>query len=238
MSLLTPVGSPNSISEPVFIRYLCTLASRSKLPFKLIWDNMSSMLWHSDLLGSWHIPKHHEHYFGSRITCFVIVFFDDILVYSRSFDDHLHHLALVFSWLSADQWKVKLSKCTFAQQSIAYLGHIISEAGVATDPAKVQAITDWPTPTNVRALRGFLGLAGYYRKFVRHFGIIAWPLTDLLKKNTLFIWFCICRPEDNSVLRSSFSPSGLLGALSHGDGCFWVWSGCCVATTRPPAGLH
>lgn len=61
---------------------------------------------------------------------FVIVFFDDILVYSRTFDDHLEHLALVFSWLLADQWKVKLSKCTFAQRSISYLGHIISEAGV------------------------------------------------------------------------------------------------------------
>jgi hypothetical protein len=98
----------------------------------------------------------------------------------------LEHLALVFSWLSADQWKVKLSKCKFTQRSIAYLGHIISEEGVATDPTKVQAITDWPVPSNVRALHGFLGLAGYYRKFVRHFGIIARPLMDLLKES-LFI---------------------------------------------------
>lgn len=119
---------------------------------------------------------------------FVIVFFDDILVYSRTFEDHLEHLALVFSRFSADQWKVKVSKCTFAQRSISYLGHVISEAGVAIDPVKVKAITDWTVPTNVRALRGFLGLAGYYRKFVRRFGIIARPLTDLLKKDTMFIW--------------------------------------------------
>lgn len=130
---------------------------------------------------------------------FVIVFFDDILVYSRSFEDHPNHLALVFSWLSADQWKVKLSKCIFAQRSISYLGHVISESRVATDPAKVKAITDWPPPTNVWALRGFLGLAGYYRKFVRHFGIIARPLTDLLKKDSLFIWTSIHASTFNTL---------------------------------------
>lgn len=120
---------------------------------------------------------------------FVIVFFNDILVYSRTLEDHLEHLALIFSWLQADQWKVKLSKCLFAQRSISYLGHIVSEASVATDPAKVQVITDWPTPANVRALRGiFLGLAGYYCKFVCHFGIMARPLNDLLKKDSIFIW--------------------------------------------------
>jgi len=119
---------------------------------------------------------------------FVIVFFDDILVYSQTFEDHVQHLASVFSWLAMDQWKVKLSKCTFAQRSISYLGHIISEVGVAPDPAKVKAITEWPVQINVHALQGFLGLVGYYRKFIRHFGIIARPLTDLLKKDTLFIW--------------------------------------------------
>jgi hypothetical protein len=117
---------------------------------------------------------------------FVIVFFDDILVYSRTLEDHLEHLALVFSWLQADQWKVKLSKCTFAQRSIAYLGHIVSEAGVATDLAKVKAITDWLAPTTVRALQGFLGLAGYYQKSIRNFGIMARPLNDLLK-DSIFI---------------------------------------------------
>jgi hypothetical protein len=79
---------------------------------------------------------------------FVIVFFDDILVYSTSFEEHLEHLRQVLSWLRKDQWKLKMSKCSFAQCSIAYLGHILSATGVATDPTKVQAIQEWPVSTN------------------------------------------------------------------------------------------
>jgi hypothetical protein len=107
---------------------------------------------------------------------FVIVFFDDILVYNNSLEQHITHLQLVFQSLQWDHWKLKLSKCKFAQCSIAYLGHIISENGVSTDPAKVQAIVDWPVPSSVKELRNFLGLAGYYRKFIKHFGILARPL--------------------------------------------------------------
>jgi len=122
-----------------------------------------------------------------NVKC-VIVFFDDILVYSRTYSQHIDHLRLVLSLLAKDKWFVKLSKCNFAQRQIAYLGHTISELGVSTDPAKVEAILKWPVPTNVKELRSFLGLAGYYRKFVRHFAVICKPLTDLLKKNSLFVW--------------------------------------------------
>lgn len=100
----------------------------------------------------------------------------------------MDHLAQVLSWLRADQWKLKLSKCRFALQQIAYLGHVVNAEGLSTDPAKVQAVVEWPTPSSVKELRGFLGLAGYYRKFVKHFGIIAKPLTELLKKDQLFVW--------------------------------------------------
>jgi hypothetical protein len=117
----------------------------------------------------------------------VLVFFDDILVYSDTWDNHMIHLEWVLKLLNQDQWQIKLSKCSWAQQTISYLGHVISKAGVATDPSKVAAVSSWPQPLNCKELRGFLGLAGYYRKFVRNFGVIAKPLTNLLKKNSVFV---------------------------------------------------
>jgi hypothetical protein len=117
-----------------------------------------------------------------------LVFFDDILIYSPTLEDHLLHLSEVLNLLSRDHWKVKLSKCEFTQQQIVYLGHVISAQGVSTDPDKIQAIEKWPAPTNAKELRSFLGLAGFYRKFVRHFGVISRPLFNLLKKHSVFLW--------------------------------------------------
>jgi hypothetical protein len=114
---------------------------------------------------------------------FVLVFFDDILIYSTSWAEHLQHIAIVFNELRAHRLHPKRSKCSFGTASIAYLGHIISADGVAMDADKVAAVVAWPTPHSPRALRGFLGLAGYYRKFIRDFGIIASPLTRLLRRD-------------------------------------------------------
>uniref|UniRef100_A0A8R7VA35 Reverse transcriptase domain-containing protein n=1 Tax=Triticum urartu TaxID=4572 RepID=A0A8R7VA35_TRIUA len=119
---------------------------------------------------------------------YVLLFFDDILVFSKTWEDHLAHLRQVLELLRRDQWKVKESKCEFGQRQLSYLGHVISSEGVATDPGKIQAVEAWPTPTDAKEVRRFLGLAGYYRRFVRGFGIIARPMFNLLKKGVPFVW--------------------------------------------------
>jgi len=118
---------------------------------------------------------------------FTLVFFDDILIYSKSLSEHVTHLRSVLEVLRANKLFAKLSKCTFAQSEIEYLGHVINQDGVATDPAKISAIQSWPTPKTVTELRSFLGLTGYYRRFIQSYGVICRPLVDALKKNS-FIW--------------------------------------------------
>lgn len=118
----------------------------------------------------------------------VLIFMDDILIYSPDWQTHLDHLTQVFTILQDNQLYVKLSKCSFAQTELEYLGHIISGKGVQTDPTKISAVQSWPRPTCARDIRGFLGLTGYYRKFIKNYGIISRCLSDLLKKDTLFSW--------------------------------------------------
>jgi hypothetical protein len=118
---------------------------------------------------------------------FVLVFFDDILIYSPNWSSHLQHLNAVLSALRAHQLRLKLSKCSFAQLTVAYPGHVISTTGVAMDQDKVEAIMSWPQPRVPRGLRSFLGLAGYYHRFIQGFAAVAAPLTKLLK-NDGFSW--------------------------------------------------
>ncbi|XP_074327760.1 putative mitochondrial protein AtMg00860 [Apium graveolens] len=125
--------------------------------------------------------------FDNQIRDFVLVFFDDILVYSPSLEKHISHLRTVLELLSSHTLYVKKSKCEFAKSGVEYLGHRISQHGVEADKEKIRAMIDWPVQQTLKALRGFLGLTGYYRWFVAHYGLISRPLTQLLKKG-VFKW--------------------------------------------------
>jgi hypothetical protein len=125
--------------------------------------------------------------FGDFMRKFVLIFMDYILIFSKTLDDHIEHLRLVFQVLHHHQLYIKLSKCTFAQQQIAYLGHIIFQHGVATYPSKTEAMLNWPISTNFIELRGFLGLTGYYRNFEQNYATLARPLTYLLHHKA-FSW--------------------------------------------------
>jgi hypothetical protein len=110
--------------------------------------------------------------FAPHLRKFILVFFDDILIYSQNLEYHANHLAIALKILHDNHMSVKLSKCIFASTKVEYLGHIITGSGVSTDPAKITAISSWPTPESVTQLRGFLGLCGYYQRFVKDFGLI------------------------------------------------------------------
>nr|GFA35658.1 putative reverse transcriptase domain-containing protein [Tanacetum cinerariifolium] len=126
--------------------------------------------------------------FHEFLDKFVIMFIDDILVFSKSKEEHEDHLRTVLQTLRQEKLYAKFSKCDFWLSSVAFLGHIVSAEGITMDPAKVEAITKWPRPTSVTEVRSFLGLAGYYCRFVEGFLRLALPLTKLMRKGENFVW--------------------------------------------------
>jgi len=125
--------------------------------------------------------------FHAALRIFMLVFFDDILVYSPSWHCHLKHLEWVLQVLEQHELFAKLSKCSFGQREVDYLGHIVSGSGVYMHAGKIKDVMEWPKLVNVKQLRGFLGLTGYYRRFIKSYAQIAGPLTDLLRKDA-FEW--------------------------------------------------
>ncbi|GJU21628.1 putative reverse transcriptase domain-containing protein [Tanacetum coccineum] len=119
---------------------------------------------------------------------FVIVFIDDILIYSKTKGEHSEHLKIILDLLKKEKLYAKFSKCDFWLESVQFLGHVINREGVHVDPAKIEAIKNWPVPTSPTEVRQFMGLAGYYRRFIEGFSLIAKPLTKLTQKNKRFEW--------------------------------------------------
>ncbi|KAD5960298.1 hypothetical protein E3N88_11770 [Mikania micrantha] len=119
---------------------------------------------------------------------FVIVFIDDILIYSKSKAKHEQHLRTILELLKEEKLYAKFSKCEFWLKEVQFLGHVVNSEGIHVDPAKIEAIKDWDTPKTPTEICSFLGLAGYYRRFISNFSKIALPLTKLTQKSEPFVW--------------------------------------------------
>ena len=126
--------------------------------------------------------------FIAYLDMFVVVFIDDILVYSKDQVEHEDHLRMVLQTLREHKLYAKLSKCEFWLEKVSFLGHFVSKEGVLVDPAKIEMVRSWTSPKNVIEVRSFLVLAGYYRRFAKDFLRIARPMASLMKKEKKFAW--------------------------------------------------
>jgi hypothetical protein len=152
---------------------------------------------------------------------FVVVFLDDILIYSKTEEEHERHLRIVLSALRKNQFYGKLKKCAFWLSEVAFLGHVISQQGIEVDPKNVAAVVEWKRPSSASEIRSFLGLTGYYRRFVPNFSSIAKPLTRLLEKGVLFVWSSDCEVSYQTLNNKLLSAPIL--ALPESGKCFTVY---------------
>ncbi|XP_073121681.1 uncharacterized protein [Henckelia pumila] len=153
---------------------------------------------------------------------FVIVFIDDILIYSKDREEHSQHLRTILEVLRERKLFAKFDKCEFCLKRVAFLGYVISERGVEVDPSKVQAVKEWSVPRNASEIHSFLGLAGYYRKFIKGFSSIAVPLTALTKKNARIVWSSECQ-RSFDVLKEALTTAPILTMPSR-QGDFVVYT--------------
>ncbi|XP_042423270.1 uncharacterized protein LOC122010867 [Zingiber officinale] len=164
--------------------------------------------------------------YGHYEFLFVIVFIDDILIYSRSEKEHRRHLRIVLEMLRREHLYAKFSKCAFWLPSVGFLGHVVSSRGISVDPQKIEAITSWEQPKTVQEIRSFLGLAGYYRRFVEGFSSIALPLTRLTRKGEKFSWTESCEQSFQELKRRLVTapvlvlPSGMDGFVLFTDASY------------------
>lgn len=129
----------------------------------------------------------------------VLVYLDDILIYSKDVASHIRDLHAVFDILQKNNLHIKESKCALFLDSVEFLGHTITSNGIQVDSGKIKAVELWPQPTNVNEIQQFLGLCNYYRRFVKGFAKIAQPLTDMTKKGVRFVWSTSCTDAFNQL---------------------------------------
>ena len=153
--------------------------------------------------------------FREFLDKFVVVFIDDIRIYSKSQKEHEEHLRIVLTVLREKQLYAKHSKCEFWLFKVRFLGHVISHEGVSVDPSKVEAVLGWKRPESVTEIRSFLGLAGYYRRFIKDFSRIALPLTKLTRKNQAFVWDDACEASFQTLKQKLTSAPVLIIPEPH-----------------------
>jgi hypothetical protein len=182
--------------------------------------------------------------FITELDKFVVVFINDILIYSKNEKEHAKHLRIVLQRLRDHKLYAKFSKCEFWLNSVKFLGHTISKDGISVDPSKVQEVMDWKPPKSVHQIRSFLGLAGYYRRFIPDFSRIAKPITELLKKGVKFVWSEACEKAFHTLRQHLTSALVLVqpdnskpfevfsDASGTGLGCVLMQKGChCLCFT-------
>ncbi|KAI3472583.1 hypothetical protein Pfo_031315, partial [Paulownia fortunei] len=130
--------------------------------------------------------------FKQYLDKFVIVFIDNILIYSRDKEEHKKYLKIVLQVLKEKQLYAKFKKCEFWLQQVVFLCHVVSKDGISVDPSKVEVVIKWPTLTNISKVRSSFGLAGYYQRFIQEFSKIATPMKMLTRKNVKFLWIDAC----------------------------------------------
>ncbi|GJX11122.1 putative reverse transcriptase domain-containing protein [Tanacetum coccineum] len=147
---------------------------------------------------------------------FVIVFIDDILIYSKSKEEHEVHLKLILELLEKEKLFGKFSKCEFWLQEVHFLGHVVNSKGIHVDPSKIKAVKNWKPPKTPTEIRSFLGLAGYYRRFNTNFSKIEKPLTLLTQKNKMFDWG---DEQENAfqTLKDMLCDAPILALLRHDE---------------------
>jgi hypothetical protein len=182
--------------------------------------------------------------FMDELEKFVVVFIDGILIYSETTEEHEKHLRIVLEKLRQNQLYAKFEKCEFWLEKVAFLGHVLTADGVAMDPSKIEAVTEWERPQNVSDIRSFLGLAGYYHRFIENFSKIAKPMTEPLHKNTPFVWNEACE-QSFQELKKRLTTTPILAlpdihqnfviycdASKQGLGCLLMQNDRVIAYTR------
>ena len=160
-----------------------------------------------------------ERVFAGLTYVTLLIYLDDIIVYGKTFEEHLHNLEVVFQRLADANLKLNTEKCIFFQVQVSFLGHLVSENGIAVDPEKTKAVQNWPVPKNVKEVRSFIGLCSYMRRFIAGFSSVCKPLHLLTQKDHRFEWNEDCQVAFET-LKTALTSAPILGFPQESQGEF------------------